>query len=189
RFERVLSIALGPAPSPARNAGLDRLGHERPRAQAASNRAVACSATQRRGDDARGIGTLAARGRTRRRHERHRRQCSGRTSRRHFGARMIDEDIIRLEKIARLSEDRHTRAGRAAECIRAARGYRWVGLYDVRTSHIIAIAWTGSTAPAHPSFPRSQGLNGVAVRTGSRIVVQDVREDGRYLTTFGTTRA
>ena len=82
-----------------------------------------------------------------------------------------------------------TRAREAAEWIRAARGYHWVGLYDVTASHITAIAWTGPTAPAHPTFPRNQGLNGAAVAAAAPVVVQDVRQDVRYLTTFGATLA
>ena len=97
--------------------------------------------------------------------------------------------LARLEAIARASGDRRGKAREAAECIRAARGYHWVGLYDVTPSHITAIAWTGPNAPAHPTFPRAQGLNGVAVRTGAAVVVQDIRKDPRYLTTFGVTLA
>jgi GAF domain-containing protein len=67
--------------------------------------------------------------------------------------------------------------------------YHWVGLYDVTPTHICAIAWTGAVAPAFPSFPRSQGLNGAAVDSGQPLVVQDVRQDPRWLTTFGTTKA
>jgi L-methionine (R)-S-oxide reductase len=52
--------------------------------------------------------------------------------------------------------------------------------------HIRAIAWTGTDAPA---FPRSQGLNGAAVASGRALVVQDVTQDPRWLTTFGTSRA
>src|SRR2546423_4720 len=84
------------------------------------------------------------------------------------------------------------RRGTSEGCSRscpAARGYRWVGLYDVRPSHIAAIAWTGPTAPRHPTFPRTQGLNGAAVAVGAPVIVQDVRNDPRYLTTFGSTRA
>jgi L-methionine (R)-S-oxide reductase len=53
----------------------------------------------------------------------------------------------------------------------------------------VAIAWTGSDAPAYPRFPVSQGLSGAAVATGQPVVVQDVSRDPRYLTTFGSTRA
>jgi putative methionine-R-sulfoxide reductase with GAF domain len=64
-----------------------------------------------------------------------------------------------------------------------------VGLYDVTASEIRAIAWTGVTPPAFPTFPRTQGLNGAAVAMGRPIILNDVRNDPRYLTTFGTTLA
>src|SRR5262245_50438710 len=95
----------------------------------------------------------------------------------------------RLETIVRAPGERRTRARAAAECIRAARSYHWVGLYDVTPSRIRALAWTGLNAPTHPTFPREQGLNGAAVRTGAPVVVQDVRKDPRYLTTLGVTMA
>jgi len=97
--------------------------------------------------------------------------------------------LHRLRLLVETPGDRATRACVAAELIRAARGYHWVGLYDVTAFHISAIAWTGRTAPAHPTFPRDQGLNGAAVAAAVPIVVQDVRQDPRYLTTFGATRA
>jgi GAF domain-containing protein len=85
------------------------------------------------------------------------------------------------------SRDRRTAARDAAELIRGAGGYRWVGVYDVTESEIAAIAWTGDVAPAYPRFPRSQGLNGVAVATGDVVISQDVSQDPRYLTAFTTT--
>jgi GAF domain-containing protein len=59
----------------------------------------------------------------------------------------------------------------------------------VTSSEIRAIGWTGATPPAFPAFPRTQGLNGAAVATSRPVIVNDVRKDSRYLTTFGTTRA
>jgi L-methionine (R)-S-oxide reductase len=85
--------------------------------------------------------------------------------------------------------DRFTRARALAEALRRARGYHWVGLYDVTTTEIRAIAWTGTVAPAFPNFPRSQGLNGAAVASGQPLIVQDVTRDPRWLTTFGSSKA
>ena len=85
--------------------------------------------------------------------------------------------------------DRAAKARALAEALRQAMAYHWVGLYDVTATHICAIAWTGTVAPAFPSFPRSRGLNGAAVDSGQPLVVQDVRQDPRWLTTFGTTKA
>src|SRR5215469_3419112 len=85
--------------------------------------------------------------------------------------------------------DRAAKARALAEALRQAMAYHWVGLYDVTSTRICAIAWTGAVAPAFPSFPRSQGLNGAAVDSAQPLVVQDVRQDPRWLTTFGTTKA
>jgi L-methionine (R)-S-oxide reductase len=101
----------------------------------------------------------------------------------------LDNTLHRLRALATSNTDRRGRAREAAECIRAARSYHWVGLYDVTASHISAIAWTGSTPPTHPTFPRSQGLNGAAISSGAPLIVQDVRKDARYLTTFSATLA
>ncbi|MFL5597158.1 MAG: GAF domain-containing protein [Gemmatimonadaceae bacterium] len=97
--------------------------------------------------------------------------------------------VRRLAAIAARSDKRADRAKEAAECICVARNFHWVGLYDVTSSEIRAIAWTGPTPPAFPTFARTQGLNGAAVATGRPIIVNDVRTDPRYLTTFGTTLA
>ncbi len=78
---------------------------------------------------------------------------------------------------------------RVAEMIRSARGYRWVGIYEVNDQEIAAVAWTGNEAPAHPRFPISQGLCGAAVSSGAPVLVSDVRKDPRYLTTFSSTRS
>jgi putative methionine-R-sulfoxide reductase with GAF domain len=94
-----------------------------------------------------------------------------------------------LRAILSRSLDRAAKARALAEALRQAMAYHWVGLYDVTSTHICAIAWTGTVAPAFPSFPRSQGLNGAAVDSGQPLVVQDVRQDPRWLTTFGTTKA
>ena len=100
-----------------------------------------------------------------------------------------DAVTSRLAAIAVRSDERVVRARQAAECICIAGNFHWVGLYDVTESEIRAIAWTGSTPPAFPTFPRTQGLNGAAVATGRPVIVTDVRKDPRYLTTFGATLA
>ena len=67
--------------------------------------------------------------------------------------------------------------------------YRWAGIYDVSPEEIGVVAWSGPDAPAHPRFPRGQGLCGAAVLARSTIAVGDVTRDLRYLTTLGTTRS
>jgi putative methionine-R-sulfoxide reductase with GAF domain len=100
-----------------------------------------------------------------------------------------DKTFERLHDVATGAANRNVRAREAAECIRAARNYRWVGIYDVTPMEIVAIAWTGENAPTFPRFPVNQGLNGVAVASRQNVIVQDVTKDSHYLTTFGSTRA
>src|SRR5262245_13803529 len=101
----------------------------------------------------------------------------------------MDEVLEQLRSIIAVVVNRTPTTRRVAEIIRDARGYRWVGLYDVRASEIVAVGWTGAIAPAFPRFPIGHGLNGAAVRAAQPIVVQDVSTDPRYLTTFGSTGA
>ena len=59
----------------------------------------------------------------------------------------MDEVLGRLRDLAAAAHvERRLKALQAAELIRQARSYRWVGLYDVSSSEIAAIAWTGTTA-------------------------------------------
>ncbi len=97
--------------------------------------------------------------------------------------------VNRVSLVADGDESRHERAHKMAAAIRDARGYDWVGFYDVDDDEIAALAWTGDAAPAHRRFPRTQGLNGAAVSQRAAVVVNDVGTDSRYLQTHGTTRA
>ncbi len=101
-----------------------------------------------------------------------------------------EEEVERIRVLAgNQAVPRKERAGQIAEAIRAARAYRWVGVYDVSTSEIAAVAWTGTEAPAFPRFAITQGLCGAAVSARAPVVVGDVTKDPRYLTTFGSTRS
>jgi putative methionine-R-sulfoxide reductase with GAF domain len=51
---------------------------------------------------------------------------------------------------------REQRACRAAEVIRDARDFRWVGIYDVGDEEIALIGSAGTPPPAHSRFPISQ---------------------------------
>jgi len=85
--------------------------------------------------------------------------------------------------------DRAGLARALCEAIRAAGPYRWVGLYEVTGREIVALGWTGETAPGHVRFPADRGLCGAVARARAAVVVDDVGQDARYLTTFGDTRA
>jgi GAF domain-containing protein len=81
------------------------------------------------------------------------------------------------------------RVRQVAEMIRAARGYRWVGVYKVTKKEFVILAGTGAEPPAYPRFPITQGLCGAALESGQPVVVGDVQKDPRYLPTFHTTRS
>ena len=97
--------------------------------------------------------------------------------------------LFRSRSIVAARDARTKKARQVAQAIRDARAYHWVGLYDVTSAEIVAVAWSGADTPAFPRFPVERGLNGAAVRSGQPVIVQDVRADPRYLTTFETTRA
>jgi putative methionine-R-sulfoxide reductase with GAF domain len=65
---------------------------------------------------------------------------------------------------------RAERARAAAEIVRNARGYRWVGIYDVDDEEIDLLGHTGSTPPEHRKLAVTQGLSDEAVRARSTVV-------------------
>ena len=76
-----------------------------------------------------------------------------------------------------------------AEMIRAARDYRWVGVYKIDKDEFVILGATGEEPPAYPRFPKTQGLCGAVLESGKPVIVGDVRKDARYLPTFHTTRS
>jgi L-methionine (R)-S-oxide reductase len=77
----------------------------------------------------------------------------------------------------------------AAEMIRAARDYRWVGIYKIVKEEFVVVTGTGNEPPTYPRFPITQGLCGAALESGKPVVVGDVHKDVRYLPTFHTTKS
>ena len=75
------------------------------------------------------------------------------------------------------------------EMIRAARDYRWVGVYKIVKEDFVILAGSGDEPPAYPRFPLTQGLCGATLDSGKPLIVGDVRRDPRYLPTFHTTRS
>lgn len=100
---------------------------------------------------------------------------------------MSDDTPRDLAAALDTTEMRELRARRAAEIVRAARGYRWVGIYDVDDDRIELLGHTGAQAPVFVEFPVDRGLSGEAVRTQATVVCNDVAKDPRYLTAFAST--
>jgi L-methionine (R)-S-oxide reductase len=101
----------------------------------------------------------------------------------------MDPALQALELLLDTAVDRPAKARALAEVIRRSRGYRWVGLYDVTPTEIVAVGWTGPQPPRFPRFSVDKGLSGEAVRMRAPVIVQDVTNDARWLETFSTTRA
>jgi len=100
---------------------------------------------------------------------------------------VVDNTLNQIRSTAASGGDRAERAKRLAELIRKLGEYRWVGVYDVGAENVSIIAWSGPSAPEHPTFPVTQGLTGAAIRDKRTVIVGDVRTDPRYLTAFGST--
>ena len=81
------------------------------------------------------------------------------------------------------------RMNQLAEMIRAARNYRWIGIYKIVKDEFVILADTGNEPPAYPRFPITQGLCGAALESGKPVIVGDVHHDPRYLPAFHTTRS
>ena len=81
--------------------------------------------------------------------------------------------LAQIRKIVASGADRKIKATQIAEAIREHGAYRWVGVYDVSPEAVSVVAWSGSGAPAYPTFPTTKGLTGAAIREKKTIVVGD----------------
>jgi L-methionine (R)-S-oxide reductase len=100
---------------------------------------------------------------------------------------VIDNVLNEIRSIAASGNDRAAKAKRLAERIQVLGQYRWVGIYDVGTELVSIISWSGPSAPAYSEFPVRKGLTGSAIQEKMTVVVEDVRNDPRYLTAPGNT--
>jgi GAF domain-containing protein len=76
-----------------------------------------------------------------------------------------------------------------AEMIRAAREYRWVGIYKIVRNEFVITGKTGTCPPAYPRFPITQGIAAAVLESKKSIMLADVHKDPRYLPTFGSTQS
>ena len=74
-----------------------------------------------------------------------------------------------------------------ADMICDARGWRWVGVYKVSRGDLTIVAGSGDKPTCYQRFPATQGMCGAAVESREPVVVNDVRQDVRYLPTFNST--
>lgn len=97
--------------------------------------------------------------------------------------------LQQIMEISHSAAERTAKAQQIADAIRQTGPYRWVGIYDVTEQEIAIIAWSGVGAPAYPRFPVTQGLSSHAVATRRAVISNDVTNDPRYLTAFGSTQS
>jgi GAF domain-containing protein len=76
-----------------------------------------------------------------------------------------------------------------AKMICDARGWRWVGVYKHTGGELHFVAGSDDEPPCYKRFPATQGLCGASVESRETVVVNDVRNDVRYLPTFHSTRS
>ena len=96
---------------------------------------------------------------------------------------------LSFTEILNSSEPRNGKAKLIADQIRLAKGYSWVGLYDVKETEIHIISCAGRSEPLIPSFPKDRGLNGRAVTQGKTVIANDTDKDEDYLLTFTNTKS
>ena len=96
---------------------------------------------------------------------------------------------ISFTEILKADYPRKEKARLITAKIRSAKGYSWVGLYDVKEKEISIIAYDGRTEPAFTSFPKDKGLNGRAITRKQTVIVNDTGTDEDYLLTFSNTES
>src|SRR5437762_13000994 len=92
-------------------------------------------------------------------------------------------------EILKSGNSRDEKARLIADKIRLAKGYSWVGIYDVKENEIKFISCAGRSEPAIPSFPKDKGLNGRADAQENTVIVNDIDKDEDYLLTFTNTKS
>ena len=96
---------------------------------------------------------------------------------------------IGFDIILQSNQDRKEKAKLIAEKIKNAKGYSWIGLYDVTEKDIHLISYAGRTEPTFSSFPNDKGLNGRANLEKKTVIVNDIDKDEDYLLTFSDTQS
>ena len=67
--------------------------------------------------------------------------------------------------------------------------YSWLGVYFVKGNHMFLGPWKGKQATENVKIPIGVGVCGSAAKTGKTEIVQDVKNDMRYLSCFISTRS
>jgi len=98
-------------------------------------------------------------------------------------------EAISFTEVLKSDISRKEKAKLIAAKIRSAKGYSWVGIYEVKEKEIAIISFDGRIEPAFTSFPKDKGLNGRAVTRKQTVIVNDTGRDEDYLLTFSSTES
>jgi L-methionine (R)-S-oxide reductase len=67
--------------------------------------------------------------------------------------------------------------------------YTWIGIYIVKKNYLILGHWKGKQATEHKIIPIGKGICGSAAKTGKTEIVNNVKNDKRYLSCFLSTKS
>jgi len=67
--------------------------------------------------------------------------------------------------------------------------YNWIGIYIVKKNYLILGPWKGKQATEHKIIPIGKGICGSAAKTGKTEIVNNVKNDKRYLSCFLSTKS
>jgi len=102
---------------------------------------------------------------------------------------MPDTIYEQITEIVAGEESRDAKMRAVAETIRGARGYRWVGAYDVGAEAVTIAGYAGGELPAHPSFAIGSGLTSEAIAQARPVLAASTDDWPDYLPTFADTRS
>lgn len=97
--------------------------------------------------------------------------------------RRLDREIERRESVWTQILDTTVR-----DLAAAYTHFNWTGVYLVEGDDLVLGPYVGMPTE-HVRIPIGRGICGAAAATGSTIVVDDVRQDPRYLSCFVSTRS
>ena len=100
---------------------------------------------------------------------------------------VVNNTLNQIRSIATGGDDRVAKAKRLAELIRKLGEYRWVGIYDVGAERCPSSHGAGRALLSIRRFPVNKGSPAWRFSRSERSIVGDVRNEPRYLTTFGST--
>jgi putative methionine-R-sulfoxide reductase with GAF domain len=67
--------------------------------------------------------------------------------------------------------------------------YNWIGIYFVKDNYLLLGPWKGKIATNHIKIPIGKGICGSAAKSGNTELINNVKNDERYLACFINTKS